>query len=76
LGWLAGARPDLLAEHERLYPRAYAPKARQQDLSRQVAALVARFGGRSPSPMGTGSVSSSPNARPAQASARQLALEI
>ncbi len=76
LGWLAGARPDLMVEHERLYPRAYAPKTRQQDLSRQVAALVERYGGRSASPLATRSVSRLPDTGPAQAPARQLALGI
>jgi DNA repair photolyase len=42
LAWLAQARPDLLEEHERLYPRSYAPKARQDALSTLVARLVAR----------------------------------
>jgi DNA repair photolyase len=61
VAWLAGARPDLVAECERLYPRAYAPKARQEALARYVADLVARHGGHPPSP---GSRRSAPRPRP------------
>ncbi|MFP5320038.1 MAG: radical SAM protein [Acidimicrobiia bacterium] len=74
LGWLAGARPDLLPAHEQLYTRAYAPKPRQQELSRLVADLVARHGGRSATPRETRSVERAP--RPSPTPARQLALEI
>ena len=73
LGWLAGARPDLVAEHERLYPRSYAPKSRQQELSRLVAGLVERHGGRSASPLQTRSVRKPVPAAPPAAS-RQLPL--
>ena len=74
LGWLADARPDLMDEHARLYPRAYAPKATQNELSRLVARMVARHGGRSASPGEARSVSPprAPRARPA----RQLNLGI
>ena len=41
--WLQRERPDLVDEHERLYPRAYAPKARQEELSRFVGGLVRRY---------------------------------
>ncbi len=46
LGWLAGARPDLLDLHDRLYPRAYASRAAQDTLARRVAEVVARRRGR------------------------------
>ncbi|MFN2556648.1 MAG: radical SAM protein [Nitriliruptorales bacterium] len=45
LPWLEGYRPDLLADYERLYPRAYAPKATQERIGDLVADLVARHGG-------------------------------
>ncbi|HEX2193210.1 MAG TPA: radical SAM protein [Acidimicrobiales bacterium] len=74
LGWLADARPDLMDEYARLYPRAYAPKTTQNELSRLVARLVARHGGRSAPPGEARSVSPprAPRARPA----RQLNLGI
>ena len=50
MGWLAEARPDLVAEHERRYPRAYASRAATEDLSVLVARLVQRHGGRSAAP--------------------------
>ncbi|HEX2272860.1 MAG TPA: radical SAM protein [Acidimicrobiales bacterium] len=74
LGWLAGARPDLLDEHTRLYPRAYAPKATQNELSRLVAAMVARHGGRSASPGEARSVE--PPRTPRPRPSRQLPLGI
>ena len=76
LGWLAGARPDLVADHERLYPRAYAPKARQQDLARLVASFVARHGGRSASPLQTRSITRPQLPGSRSAPDRQLALGI
>ncbi|MFN2606390.1 MAG: radical SAM protein [Acidimicrobiales bacterium] len=48
--WLAEARPDLVAFYEARYPRAYAPKRTSQDLSRLVAAMVSRHGGRAVPP--------------------------
>ncbi|MGH9280177.1 MAG: Rv2578c family radical SAM protein, partial [Acidimicrobiales bacterium] len=74
LAWLAGARPELSARYDELYPRAYAPKATQQALSRQVARLVARHGGRVAPPRETRDV---PTRRPARRTkADQLALEV
>ncbi|MBA3267521.1 MAG: hypothetical protein H0T70_04605, partial [Acidimicrobiia bacterium] len=52
MGWLAGARPDLLADYQRRYPRAYASRQTQHALAARVAALVARHGGRSAGPAG------------------------
>ena len=83
LGWLADARPDLLAEYQRLYPRAYASKATQAALSRKVAGLVAKYGGRTSTPSFSRAVR--PRARPAWAEVpaaappeevRQLALDV
>jgi hypothetical protein len=45
--YLHRERPDLVDEHESLYTRAYAPKARQQALSDVVGGLLRRFGPRS-----------------------------
>ena len=56
LEWLAGARPDLLPEHARLYPRAYAPAATQDALARLVKEMVVRHGGESVGPRETRSV--------------------
>ena len=56
LGWLAGARPDLVEPYAGLYPRAYAPAKTQDELAVAVRALVARHGGRSAGPRQTRSV--------------------
>jgi DNA repair photolyase len=45
LPWLARTRPDLLPHYRRLYPRSYAPKRVQEDLSARVRDLVAEHGG-------------------------------
>ncbi|HYX45084.1 MAG TPA: radical SAM protein, partial [Acidimicrobiales bacterium] len=50
MGWLADVHPDLVAEHERRYPRAYASKRENEDLAALVARLVERYGGRSAAP--------------------------
>jgi DNA repair photolyase len=42
MGWLAGARPDLVASFERRYRRAYLPSAEQRELSSRVAAIAAK----------------------------------
>ena len=42
MGWLAGARPDLVADFERRYRRAYLPSAEQRELSSRVAAIAAK----------------------------------
>ncbi len=47
LGWLARARPDLVAEHERLYRTAYGRPEDRRALSATVSRLVARHHGRS-----------------------------
>jgi len=51
MGWLTEARPDLVGDHERLYPGAYASRRSQRELSALVAAMVRRHGGRSSHPM-------------------------
>ena len=71
LGWLAGARPDLIDDYARLYRRAYAPKTTQNEVSRLVAEMVARHGGRSVSPGAARSVKPRP---PPPDPARQLQL--
>ena len=75
LGWLAEARPDLVARYDELYPKAYAPKAMQEALSRQVARLVTRHGGCVAAPSATRSVATRPKPAPAPA-IRQLALDV
>jgi DNA repair photolyase len=84
MGWLAAARPDLEARYRELYPRAYAPKAAQDDLSRRVRQLVAQHGGVAAAPSETRSVprpppppaaARRPRARPVPGP-RQLALDV
>ena len=74
LGWLAGARPDLVAEHERRYPRAYASKAATDELSSLVARLVERHGGRSAAPLQARAVQPAPPPPPSPPPGRQLRL--
>jgi len=80
MGWLVGARPDLVERYERLYPRAYAPRRAQDELARTVAAIVERHGGRLVRPAQTreilNSVPSSPPAAAPGPPARQLGLGI
>ena len=76
LAWLAGARPDLLAGYDELYPRSYAPKSTQQALSRQVARLVARHGGRTATPGAIRAVTSTKRRPPGPPESRQLSLEV
>jgi DNA repair photolyase len=45
LGWLAGARPELVDATRRRYRGAYAPAPVRDDLGRRVRELVDRFGG-------------------------------
>ncbi len=74
MGWLAQARPALVADHERRYRRAYAPKATQEELARLVAELVERHGGRTVAPRQTRAVKDvAPPAVPTP-STRQLRL--
>jgi DNA repair photolyase len=42
LGWLAGARPDLLDRYRHLYRGSYAPKAAQQEVAATVRAAAGR----------------------------------
>jgi DNA repair photolyase len=42
LGWLAGARPDLVEEYRERYRRAYLPAAEQDELAAQVRSSEAR----------------------------------
>jgi DNA repair photolyase len=51
LGWMAGARPELLAGTERRYRRAYADPADRRALAARVRRLVERHGGRSIAPV-------------------------
>jgi len=74
LEWLAGARPDLLERYRGLYPRAYAPKATQNELSATVAALVERHGGRSARPAQTRAVGPKPRRPVAKTAQQQLGL--
>ncbi len=60
LGWLAGARPDLLDRHTALYRRSYAPAKTQDQLAELVKGLVARFGGRTVGPRDTRAVNPKP----------------
>jgi DNA repair photolyase len=46
LGWLETARPDLLEQYKRVYPKSYAPRRTQDELSVLVRRLVTRHGGR------------------------------
>ncbi|MEA2704499.1 MAG: hypothetical protein QOD63_2444 [Actinomycetota bacterium] len=75
LDWLGEARPDLVPRYRKLYPRAYAPKDAQQQVSRLVAQLVDRHGGRSTRPEHA-RTTSPPKPKPpvAAAPARQLGL--
>jgi DNA repair photolyase len=51
--WLERTRPELLPMYDELYPGAYAPKARQRELSRTVGRMVARHGGTAVAPTET-----------------------
>jgi DNA repair photolyase len=46
LGWLAGARPDLVDEYRRRYRRSYLPAEEQADLAAQVRSSMARARGQ------------------------------
>jgi DNA repair photolyase len=76
LGWLAGARPDLLPLHEELYRKSYAPKSAQDRVSRMVSEMVERHGGRPARPSGT-RPPSKPRPRPPRPPAEvQLPLDL
>jgi DNA repair photolyase len=72
LGWLAGARPDLLDRYAELYPRAYAATKTQDELSALVKRLVARHGGRTVAPRETRAVSTKKAARAPEPSQLRL----
>ncbi|MGH9266464.1 MAG: radical SAM protein, partial [Acidimicrobiales bacterium] len=74
LGWLAGARPDLLDRHTRLYRRSYAPAQTQDQLAELVTGLVTRFGGRTVGPRQTRAVM--PKADPPPPPPSQLQLGV
>jgi len=78
LGWLAETRPDLVADHKRRYPGAYASRRSQQELSATVAAMVARHGGRSDDPDWARTVKANPSARQRRSPPppRQLGLDL
>jgi len=75
LGWLAGARPDLMERYAGLYPKAYAPSKTQNELAETVRGLVAKYGGRSAGPRQTRSVRAKPPA-PAGPDVTQLRLGV
>ena len=50
MSWLSRARPDLVSQFERRYPKAYLPQAEQRALSETVGALVAAARRRSGHP--------------------------
>ena len=75
MGWLAVARPDLEGRYHQLYPRSYAPKPTQEDLSRRVRQLVTRYGGVAAVPSESRSVTRRPPAAKAGPT-RQLALDV
>jgi len=79
MGWLAQARPDLVADYERRYCGAYASRRSQQELSATVAAMVARHGGTTADPAWARSVDKTrPSHRrhPKRSPSRQLGLGI
>ncbi|HEX3623207.1 MAG TPA: radical SAM protein [Acidimicrobiales bacterium] len=77
LAWLDGARPDLVERYGQLYPKAYAPAKRQDELAATVRRLVDRHGGRSARPDQARSVTPRPvPASPATDAARQLQLGV
>jgi len=78
LGWLAGARPDLLGRYRALYPRSYAPPKAQDELAALVRDLVVRHGGPRRLPVPAPSAPRPPRRRrrPDAPAARQLALDV
>jgi len=50
LDWLAGARPELLDRYRALYPKSYAPRRTQDELSALVRDMVTRHRGRGAGP--------------------------
>lgn len=79
LGWLGSAYPDLVADHERRYPGAYALRDSQRELSTLVAGMVRCHGGRSADPVAARSTAGARRSRSrpqAPAPPRQLGLGI
>jgi len=76
LGWLAGARPDLVHRYQRLYPRAYAPRRTEGELAAQVRDLVSRHGGRVSGPRRAVAASPSDRRPAAPTAPRQLGLGV
>ena len=79
MGWLGDSRPDLAAEYQRLYPRAYAAKSTQDNLARLVAGLVAKHGGTAATPAGSRAVRrppARPPASPRRPRTDQLSLDV
>lgn len=80
MGWLAGARPELVDEYRRRYRRAYLAKPDQEAVAEVVRRRVAAAGGRHVAPTETRPVqpAPAPRRRPppiaAPAPAEQLAL--
>jgi DNA repair photolyase len=73
---LAAAYPALVEDYEALYPRSYAPKARQDAVSRLVRSLVREHGEVPPTPPTSHPRTRPrpPAPRPAEPSAAQLPL--
>jgi hypothetical protein len=74
--WLHRERPDLVAEHDSLYTRAYAPKAHQQALNDVVGGLLRRYGRRSTSTQRSRQPDVVTHSRPRRSPARQLPLDL
>jgi DNA repair photolyase len=67
LGWLHETHPDLTERYRELYARgAYAPKAYQERISRQVAELAARYRVGQASPVQARRISRRAASRPAR----------
>ena len=77
LGWLAGARPDLVDEYRRRYRRSYLPAEEQGALAAQVRSSVARARTQAGiSPDGPSRPRSAPPTAPARPPPTQLHLEM
>ena len=51
MGWLGGARPDLVDDYERRFRRSYQPKKDQEALGASVRRMLAKARGRYASPI-------------------------
>jgi DNA repair photolyase len=77
LGWLAGARPDLVDEYRRRYRRSYLPAAEQEALAAEVRSSVERARRRAGvGPDAPSRPRSAPPATPSPAPSTQLHLEV